>query len=295
MAPKKPIKTITKPEFRQESKPDLKKQNQTQKSKEPGFGQNVKAFVTDERTRFILGIAVLIGVIFLSISFISYFFFAYVDQSKMDLTWHELQMMRSDIQNWGSVLGAVLADTIIRHGFGIASFAIIYFGTVIGLRLMKVRIAIIWKSFFHAAFWLVWLSITLGYALIPFNNSYTFSFSPGGEQGDEASKWLISYVGYPGTLMILIGAFLIYAIVSSKATIPFLKRLFTRKPKSIEVTEPEFIITSDASEETVAVGTEIIPESSISTALFSSFSKGCSISKGTSSTSFVSIISSSSD
>jgi S-DNA-T family DNA segregation ATPase FtsK/SpoIIIE len=260
MAPKKPIKNISRSEIKQEFKPDFKNQNQSNVSNGPGFFQRLLSFVKDERTRFILGIGVIICVIFLLISFISYFFFAYVDQSKMDLSWNELQLMRSDIQNWGSVLGAVLADSLIRHGFGIASFALIYFGMVLGFRLMKVRIASLWKAFFHSFFWLVWLSITLGYALIPFYNKFNFSFSPGGEQGDETSKWLISYVGMSGTLMILIGTFLIYAILSSKATIPFLKRLFTKKPKSNELVDPEFIVNNETSEETVAVGTEIIPE-----------------------------------
>lgn len=256
MAPKKPIKNSSRPE----QKPEHKNQKQPKRSNEPGAGRKFIDFVTDERTRFIIGIGVLLGVLFVFISFISYFFFAYVDQSKMDLSWHELQQMRSEIQNWGSVSGAIIADSLIRHGFGIASFAIIYFGTVLGLRLMKVRIASLWKSFFHASFWLVWLSVTLGYALIPFYNKYTFSFSPGGEQGDETSKWLISYVGMPGTLMILTGAFLIYSIVSSKATIPFLKRLFSRKSKAAKIAEPEFILNKEPIEDTVAVGTEIIPE-----------------------------------
>jgi len=260
MAPKKPIKTIPKPEPRLETKSERKDKKQTTKSNNVGLGKKLINFIADERTRFIVGIAVLISVVFLLISFISYFFFAYIDQSKMDLSWSELQLMRSDIQNWGSVLGAVLSDSLIRHGFGIASFAMLYFGTVLGLRLMKVRIASLWKAFFHASFWLVWLSVMLGYVLIPFYNNYTFSFSPGGEQGDEASKWLISYVGMPGTLMILIGTFLIYAIVSSKSTIPFLKRIFFRKSKDAQIAEPEFYINNESDEPTVAVGTEIIPE-----------------------------------
>jgi len=62
-------------------------------------------------------------------------------------------------------------------------------------------------------------------------------------------------------LMILIGSLLIYAIISSKKTVPFLKGLFTRKPKATEVeAEPEFDFTDEADEATVAVGTEIIPE-----------------------------------
>jgi len=256
MAPRKPIKSSPRPE----TKPEPKNQKPPKRSNEPGAGRKIINFLTDERTRIILGIAVLIGVVFIFLSFISYFFFAYVDQSKMDLSWHELQQMRSEIQNWGSVTGAILADSCIRHGFGIASFAIVYFGIILGLRLMTVRIASLWKAFFHASFWLIWLSVTLGYALIPFYSYYTFSFSPGGEQGDETSKWLISYVGLPGTLMILIGSFLGYTIISSKATIPFLKRLFTRKSKLAGIAEPEFILNDEQSEESVAVGTEIIPE-----------------------------------
>ncbi|MDP4238878.1 MAG: DNA translocase FtsK [Bacteroidota bacterium] len=256
MAPRKPIKNISKPQ----PSPEIKKQKKSRNSNEPGPFHKFITFISDERTRFILGIGILFGMIFLFMSFISYFFFAYADQSKMDLSWHELQQMRSDIQNWGSVSGAILSDSLIRHGYGIASFFLIYFGTAVGLRLMSVRIASLWKAFFHTCFWLIWLSVTLGVAMIPFYNSYNFSFSPGGEQGDETSKWLISYVGMPGTLMILVGAFLIYCIVSSKATIPFLKRLFSHKEKAAEVTEPEFIINNDPAEETVAVGTEIIPE-----------------------------------
>ena len=259
MAPKKPIK-IPKPEPRPETKSTSGKQRQTPKMNEAIFGAKLKSFLSDERTRIILGIGVLLGVLFLFMSFVSYFFFAYVDQSKMDLSWSELQKMRSDIQNWGSVLGAVCADDFLRHGFGIASFSALYFALVVGLRLMLIRITAIWKAFFHACFWLIWLSVVLGYALIPFYEKYTFSFSPGGEQGDAVSRWLISYVGKSGTLMILLGTFLIYSIISSKATIPFLKRLFSRKPKASEIAEPEFIMEDEPIEETVAVGTEIIPE-----------------------------------
>jgi len=256
MAPKRPIKNISRPEPTLE----FKKAKRQQKPDGPGPMRKLINFFSDERTRFILGTAVLIGIFFLLISFVSYFFFAYADQSKMDLSWHELQQMRSEIQNWGSVLGAILADSLIRHGYGIASVVILYFGTVVGLRLLKVRIASIWKAFFHSCFWLIWLSTTLGLALIPFYNIYTFSFSPGGEQGDETSKWLISYVGISGTIMILAGAFLMYCVVSSKATIPFLKRLFSRKSKAVKAAEPEFTETEEPTEESVAVGTEIIPE-----------------------------------
>jgi DNA segregation ATPase FtsK/SpoIIIE, S-DNA-T family len=255
MAPKKPIKTSPTPD----SKPERNGKKQTNKSNSDGFGKKLKAFITDERTRFILGIAVLLGVVFLLVSFISYFFTGYADQSKMDLTWSEMQLKRTEIQNWASVSGAILSETFINKWFGVSSFAIVVFGFVFGLRLMKARIASLWKSFFHASFWLIWLSVTLGFALSPICKDNIF-FSPSGAHGDGASRWLISYVGMPGTLMILIGTFLAYAIISSKSTIPFIKRIFTRKPKVAKTIEPEFYITNEPDEDSVAVGTEIIPE-----------------------------------
>jgi len=259
MAPKKPIKTTPTSDSRQASKPERNDKKPSSKSKSDGFGKKLKAFVTDERTRFIVGIAVLLGVGFLLVSFISYFFTGYADQSKMDLSWSEMQMKRTDIQNWASVAGAILSETFINKWFGVSSFAIIVFGLIFGLRLMKARIASLWKSFFHASFWLIWLSVTLGFALSPIYKDYLF-FSPGGTHGDGASRWLVSYVGMPGTLMILIGAFLSYAVISSKATIPFIKRVFTRKSKVPTADVPVFNLNNQDTEDSVAVGTEIIPE-----------------------------------
>jgi S-DNA-T family DNA segregation ATPase FtsK/SpoIIIE len=266
MAPKKPIKSTPKPEQKPEPRSDLKKQKQITTNDGPGFSVKLKNFITDERTRIILGIAVFIGVIFLFVSFVSYFFTGAADQSKMDLTWHEMQQMRTDIQNWASVTGAILAETFINRWFGISSFVFLYFGIVIGLRLIKIRVTTLWKAFFHTSFWLIWVSITLGYALhvfYAFMPSYKdlFFFSPGGMHGDNVSAWIMSYIGNPGTLMALIGTFLAYFIISSKRTIPFLKSLFTHKKKSVKTdAEPEFNFENQPFEATVAVGTEIIPE-----------------------------------
>ncbi len=262
MAPRKPIKATPKPEQRPEPKFQPKAEKKITDPNEPGIGQKFKAFITDERTRFVIGLGLLLGVLFMFLSFISYFFTGAADQSKMELSFGELQKMRNDIQNWASVTGAVLAETFINRWFGISSFAILYLGVVLGLRLMKVHVTALWKAFFHSSFWLVWLSVLLAFALRSFYKDYLF-FSPGGQHGDGVSNWLISYVGFPGTLIIIIGAFLVYCIVISKATIPFLKRLFSRKSKTNEMPAAEMMDIEDEitySDASVAVGTEIIPE-----------------------------------
>lgn len=265
MAPKKPIKTTPKSELKAELKSEPRfEQKKNQPAKDPNtttlFTKFIH-FITDERTRIILGIGMILGVLFLFVSFVSYFFAGAADQSKMDLTWHELQQMRTDIQNWGSVSGAILAETFINRWFGIASFAFLYFGIAVAMRLINVKFTPVWKAFFHTCFWLIWISLLLGYALSNYYKDFLF-FSPGGQHGDEGSKWLISYVGYSGALMLLIGSFLVYAIVSSKATVPFLKRLFSGKTKPNNISEPE--MEMEIMEANVAVGTEIIPEEWIS-------------------------------
>ena len=129
MAPKKPIKTITtpKPEFKPEQKVQPKSDKKISNPNEPGLWQKTKHFATDERTRIVLGIMIGLGVLFLFVSFLSYFFTGTADQSKMDLSWSEMQQVRTDIKNWASVAGAILAETFINKWFGISSFAILYF------------------------------------------------------------------------------------------------------------------------------------------------------------------------
>lgn len=263
MAPKKPIKTIVtpKPEFKPEQKrtAEFKK---TANPNEPSSWQKFKLFATDERTRIVLGILLGLTVLFMFVSFVSYFFTGAADQSKMDLSWSEMQQVRTDIKNWASVAGAILAETFINKWFGISSFAILYFGLVVSLRLINVKLTTLWEAFFHSSFWLVWVSVLLGFITTPFYEIYTFNFSIGGKHGDETSKWLKSYVGFPGTIMILVGVFLVYAIISSKATVPFLKGLFKKKAKAEKVVESPVIYEEDDEfdDTTVAVGTEIIPE-----------------------------------
>ena len=256
MAPKKPIKTIPKPEPKQEQA----KQKSKPKNEQNGFWKKIIEFITDDRTRVVLGIGVLLIVLFMLVSFVSYFVTGAADQSKMDLSWSEMQQMRTQVQNWASVTGAILAETFINRWFGISSFAILYFGFILGLRFFKVRITPLWKAFFHSSFWLIWVSVTLGYIFTPLYEKFTYFFSPGGKHGDNISNWLVSYIGMPGTLMILIGSFLIYSIIASKSTIPFFKRLFSRKNKNQDISKNPEYVDFDQNEATVAVGTEIIPE-----------------------------------
>lgn len=263
MAPKKPIKTTPRPESRTESRPERNGQKQSAKSNPNSFWKRFKYIMTDERTRFVIGIVVLLSTIYLLVSFISYFFTGAADYSNFDSTTTAMDKAhRVGVQNWASIIGAYLAEKFINQWFGVSSFAIVIFSFILGLRFMKARVASLWKTFFHCSFWLIWLSVFLGYMLYSYKliapNKDLFFFSIAGQHGEGASEWLISYVGLPGTFMILIGTLFIYAVIASRQTIPFLKRLFSKKSKAEQADVPFAYNESD--EPAVAVGTEIIPD-----------------------------------
>ena len=270
MAPRKPIKPSQKPETKQEfrstNRPENKTSNKPTNEPSVSFWSNLVSFFTDERTRFVAGIFVILAVLYFSLAFVSYFFTGAADQSKMDLPYAEIMQLRTDIQNWTSVTGAFVAETMIHKWFGVSSFAILFLGLIIGLKLLKVKSMSFIAAFFHASFWLIWLSIVLALAVNPFVKGWIF-FAPGGLHGELVSAWINSYIGLPGTIMSLSGIFLFYSVIASKATLPFLKRLFSKKDKneiqnsdlSQENNDLEYE-NDDEFEPTVAVGTEIIPE-----------------------------------
>lgn len=264
MAPRKPIKPSQKPEAKQEFKNittnENKVTNKPKNEQNASFWKGLISFFKDDRTHFVAGIFVIIIVLYFTLAFVSYFFTGAADQSKMDLPFAEAIQSRVDIQNWTSVTGAYIAETMIHKWFGVSSFALLFFGFIIGLKLLRVKSMSFIAAFFHAAFWLIWLSITLAIAVNPFVKGWIF-FAPGGLHGEYVSDWINSYIGLPGTIMSLAGIFLLYSVISSKATVPFLKRIFSKKQKNIPQENVNFDNeTAEEFEPTVAVGTEIIPE-----------------------------------
>lgn len=269
MAPRKPIKPTPKSEQKQEFKSTNQNNSRTTNSQSAGdntgFWKGLVSFLKDERTRFVAGIFVILGVLYFSLAFISYFFTGAADQSKMDLPFSEVMSLRSEIQNWTSVTGAYIAETMIHKWFGISSVSILFFMLIIGLKLLKVKSMSVLSAFFHASFWLLWLSVTLALAVNPFVKGWIF-FAPGGLHGETVSAWINSYIGLPGTIMLLGGLFLLYSVLASKATVPFLKRLFSKNKNTnvqSETVNTENIYDDEdeiITEPNVAVGTEIIPE-----------------------------------
>jgi S-DNA-T family DNA segregation ATPase FtsK/SpoIIIE len=262
MPPRKPVRSFIEPKEASKTIPlnvtgKNKKGTNRTKSQSAGSFKQLMSFLRDERLHFILGLATFLVLIYLSIGMVSYFFTGAEDQSKMELSLGELHAMRNDIQNVTSVGGALISHHLIHKGFGIGAFFLFIFGGILAFRLMKKKLCSLWKAFFHCGFWLIWLSVSLGFIDTWFQPSIFFYM--GGEHGVYVSEWIASYIGELGLILTLTGSVLIYSIITSAKTIPFLKNLFSKNSNS-----KSSVITEDFEENdlepSVAVGTEIVPE-----------------------------------
>lgn len=223
-----------------------KKKSQT-KDNQTGITHNrFVRLLKDERTHFILGLIVLVGVLYVSLSLISFFYTGASDQSKIQDSWYANWGNRDvNIENWTGAIGAHIAEAMINRGFGIAAFAWLFFPIVIGLRLMSVRTMELWKAFVYPMLVMIWVSLLLGVTL-SYIYKDTFLFL-GGEHGYYLGEWMRSKFGWSGTLLVLGVTCLIFCIIIFSGTLPFLRNLFKRKPK------PEPI---PANEALAAVATE---------------------------------------
>lgn len=205
-----------------------KKNNTTKQgntSKE-GKVSTIKLFFTNERTRFVAGLIIMIITLYIGLALISFFFTGGADQSKIEnVPIADLLANRGSVSNWTGVRGAYLSNLLMNRWFGVSSFMILFFLASWGAKLMSLKRVALFRRFLFSAVMLIWGSIFFAFFFIKgYEDSFIYL---GGQHGYFISEVLINNIGVPGTLLLLIGSFLIISIFVSKKTIPFLHKVFT--------------------------------------------------------------------
>lgn len=157
---------------------------------------------------------------------ISFFFTGGADQSKIEnIPLSDLVINRGSVENWTGVRGAFLADLLMNRWFGISSFLILFFLGSVGAKLMNLSRVSLLKRFLFSAAMLIWGSLFFAFIFIR-GYEDTFIYL-GGQHGYYLSEVMMNNIGIPGTILLLVGLFLIIAIFTSKRTIPFLQNVFS--------------------------------------------------------------------
>ena len=209
-----------------------KKNNATTKNTEPqkpSLLKRVKAFFQNETMHFVLGLLLVIFSVYLLLAFLSFFVTGAADQSVLDSTSSvNLSSTNNGVQNYAGSRGAQLAAYLINDCFGLASFFILVFMALAGLKLMRVRQTNLTKAFIVCSLLLIWASLFLGYAFVGVYQTSSH-FAWGGMHGYNVSRWLESQIGAPGVWMVLFVAAICFMIYLSTKTIIYLRDLLSLK------------------------------------------------------------------
>jgi DNA segregation ATPase FtsK/SpoIIIE, S-DNA-T family len=235
-----------------------KEESAKKNTKSSKGSENSKSFFSDERIKFITGIVITGIAVYLLLACISYLFYWKFDDSLANA--EVVSGAEIKVKNWSGKSGQFIARYIVAYGFGYGAFFIpLIFGTI-GLYLLKfpkIRPFNLTGKFTFAAIILsLILSFVFGEA-----NGYLKS-GPGGAQGYFITEWLKSFMGAPGTGVVILSltiTYLIFALnVKPESFVHLIKPLvilLKRKPKEHDNAGKEV-------EETAANETdeEIIPD-----------------------------------
>ena len=179
-----------------------------------------------ELTGFIFGLICLVVAVFLLFAFCSYLYTGAADFDALErLNAGDLISDDYHFHNSCGSLGARAAYFFLHESFGLASFLIIPFLIILGLRLMKVfRIKLIRKVIL-GLFMMIWTSVFLAF-ISDFIPGIKDSFlNIGGNHGRLVVKRITTIVGSPGLLGLMILSAVMYLLYVSAKTIELIRSM----------------------------------------------------------------------
>jgi S-DNA-T family DNA segregation ATPase FtsK/SpoIIIE len=189
----------------------------------------IKNFFQSSTTHYITGLIILIIAVYALISLISFFFTGVADQSKIEgLSLFHYEAIQG-IKNWTGMRGAILSNILMNEWFGISTFFLLLFFIFLALRLMKAKYFHLLRSFVICAMLTIGLSVALAFFFGRFFKDTVFYI--GGKHGFILSDLLVTNLGTPGTLLVIILFLVITMALITPKTIPFLIHFTERKQK----------------------------------------------------------------
>lgn len=206
----------------------------------------------NEKFTFALGIILLFCTLYVTLALISFLFTGAEDVSIISNSVLSEAEMSKNIQNWTGLRGAKLAEVIVNNYLGLSSFAVLVFPFALSMSLIKVPVMKLWRAFLFPILFVVWAPIMLQFFFGSFMaNSF---YSIGGLYGEFITSYLVTNVGIPGTLFIVIGAFLVFSVFAFSATIPAIRSLLIKK----HTNEEEESECENEENEVVRIGDDIV-------------------------------------
>jgi len=179
--------TTTDDSARRAAKPRAKaaSSHRTAAHRQPG---TISRFLTDKRTKLVLGVIMMLTAVFFLLSMLSYFYYADEDQSRvLGNSVIQLADSATKVKNLGGPLGAHIGNTLINGWLGLGSFFIVYYIGMLGAKLLGLSKVSFWPLTFKCLILGITTSVVLG--LIMFNSATVIVW--GGQHGHYVNDFLI--------------------------------------------------------------------------------------------------------
>lgn len=199
--PAEPEEVKEEPKERLSQKTSREKKEEKKSAEKSEKVKNKKP--TDPRFIKISGLLLVLISLYLFIAFFSYIFTWKEDQSVV--AGSNLSIVfdaeNHKVENWLGIIGAMLSHLFMYRGFGLSSFLFVLASFLIGYRLLfKVSLLKISKTLAYSLFFLVFISISIGFILSFVNTDWYYL---AGAYGIQMNAWLNTVIGKAGTAGIL--------------------------------------------------------------------------------------------
>ncbi len=185
--------------------------------------------------KLVLGILLILLSLALLLAFISFYIYGTQDQSTLS----QINDRSEHTRNWLGKVGAYLADLFIYKGFGVASFLFVKLFFITGLSIvLDVSLQKLKLTWFWDLFALIIISVFFGFfaSTLP---------ELGGTVGYEVSMYLQDYIGYSGTVIVLVFSLLIFLVAKFDLSTDKVGTYFEKRKEEFKARMP---VAENASE-----------------------------------------------
>jgi DNA segregation ATPase FtsK/SpoIIIE, S-DNA-T family len=160
----------------------------------------LKKHLSDERIPKLLGLGCFLFALFLFIAFVSYLFTWDIDQDKVqNFGWKIMLDKEQEVANWMGRLGAIVSHQFIFYGFGLASFAFVYFFAQLGRKFFNPWTVNFYRLLQDTGL-MLWIGAPVLYLALQFFGGFPF----GGSIGSGIIEWMHNFAGWTGTVIIFL-------------------------------------------------------------------------------------------
>ena len=223
-------------------------------------------FFSHDRTRFAIGVILMILGVYLLITFLSFVLFSGgADQGKVydssfvqnagEIVNMTEQNMKSavdpaeatPVKNVGGSIGAATAEFFIKNGVGYAAFIIVLWCFVIGMRIMRRHRTNFYAYTFTSLYSILTFSMVV--SACTFFADFSF-FRPGGDLGYYANQWLYGLVGLPGMIAVNLILLILWILICYQLIVDVINTV--KKVKKLRMPHRDKDVVEDDSEEVTA-------------------------------------------